>query len=105
MSGGREAILSFMRAYLDMPPDADVEVTAGRLADVPGDVMLVVKLSHRGKLAGKIAMPTDAARTFADLCEQTLHRHPQSQLENLIMALRYGADAIDKAGATPTTEE
>ncbi len=103
MSDGRAAILAFMRAYLDMPPDADVEVTAGHAVEAPGDVVLVVKLSHRGKPAAMIAMPTDTARVFADLCEATLHRHPQSQLENLILALRYGADAIDKSGDTTTT--
>lgn len=101
MSDGREAILRFMRAYLNMPPDTDVEVGAGHAEDAPGGLLLTVKVSHpEHPHVSVLALPADAARVLADLCEATLHRHPQSELENLILALRYGADQIDWA-ATP----
>ncbi len=104
MTNGREAIKAFMRAYLDMPPDADVEVAHGRTADAPIEPVLILTASHAGTVA-RIALPPADARVVADLCEATLRRHPQSELENLILALRYGADAIDTAEAPHTTEE
>jgi hypothetical protein len=95
---GREAILAFMRAYLEMPPDADVEVGFGHDVDTPDELLLTVKVSHpQWPHVAMIAMPPGDARGVADLCEATLRRHPESELENLILALRYGADVADKA--------
>ena len=96
---GREAVLAFMRDYLEMPRDADVEIGAGHAAKAPDELLVTVKVSAPHHAVLVLALPPHAARTFADLCEQTLHRHPQSELENLILGLRHGANVIDKAAA------
>src|SRR4029077_7495129 len=94
LSDGREAILAFMRFYLDLPRDADVEVSRGQTVDAPVKPVLILRASHAGT-AAQIILPTDDARTLADLCEGTLRRYPESELGNLILALRHGADQID----------
>lgn len=97
-SGG-EAVMAFLRGYLAMPDDADIEVSLGHVLKAENMPLLIIKVSHPRRDELAIGLPSSDARALADICEATLHRYPsQVGLENLILALRHGADTIDKAG-------
>jgi hypothetical protein len=97
MNGGKKAILAFFRQYLAMPGNADIEVSVGHALDTPTERLLLISVSHAGHETAALAMPPDDARAFADIAEQTMHRYPDVDgLANLILALRGGADLLER---------
>jgi hypothetical protein len=87
-------VLAFIKAFRDAPNDADIEVRTGKTEDgIPAILVSIGKNDH--------AMLASEARIVAGIMEKTMwefpNSHQSSELPNIIMGLRAGADAAERS--------
>lgn len=89
------AASDFLRVYMLMPNDADIEVSCGMLDG--GEPILIVEAKHSEWQTAGIALTMESARHMADALEQTMHEHRLGAVifPNLILALRQGAAVLE----------
>ena len=96
----RKRTKKFLRAYSRAPNDADIAVRIGH-EESEGAPAVFISIGN-----DMHAFSVWEARVVAAAAEKTL---PMSNgndgLENLILALRLGADTAEKAGPSPSTKE
>lgn len=89
----RTRFLAFMKAFEAAPNDADIDIHVGQMAG--GEPALVIVLAGDGH-----AFTTKEARVIAEIAEESMNAcasDPRSvEFQNLILALRMGADKAER---------
>jgi len=96
----KERAHALLKAYSEVPNDADIEVQCGTTHNGMPAVLISIGAARYPILAA-------VARVLADAVADAIAANPLAPLngfDNLILALRYGADEADKLVPTPNQQ-